>query len=127
MRRLNSKSSHRRRKPIAEAVGEAFEARRLGLNQVERLTGGELSHSFLSKLISGTQSNPRLDKLLKIADLLDVSLSELLGELEPDGLRVSRIWQLYRAYEKIREPRHKKMVDVQIEDLMTMIQGFPKK
>jgi transcriptional regulator with XRE-family HTH domain len=122
-----SLNSHRRRKPIAEAVGDALESRGLGLNQVERMTNGELSHSFLSKLITGTQANPRLDKLIKIADLLDVSLSELLGELEPEGLRVSKIWQLYRAYEKLREPRHRKMVDVQIEDLMTMIEGFPKK
>jgi len=120
-------NSHRRRKPISEADGEALEATGLGFNQVERLTKGELSHSFLSKLVSGTQANPRLDKLLQIADLLDVNLSELLGELEPEGLRVSRFWQLYKAYEKLREPRHKKMVEVQIEDLMRMIEAFPKK
>lgn len=126
-RNAQNSNSHRRRKPISEAVGEALEARGLGLNQVERLTKGELSHTFLSKLISGKQSNPRLDKLLKITDLLDVSLSELMGELEPEGLRVSRFWQLYRAYEKLREPRHKKMVEVQIEDLMLMIEGFPKR
>lgn len=122
----NSNNGHhpkRRRKPIGEGVQALLDARGLNYNDVERITKGEVSHSFLSKLINASPSNPRLDKMIQMADVLEVSLSELVAEetVEPEGIRQSKFWALYLAYQAVKQPKLKAMVDREIEALLDML------
>lgn len=50
----------------------------LSLYRIEKITG--ISNQYLSKLWSGKMTNPSIDKAKKIADILEVTIDELLKE-----------------------------------------------
>src|SRR4030095_10520894 len=101
----------KKRKPISETVSGLLKKSGLNLNEVERRTEGELSHSFLSKLLSGSQSNPRLEKFIALAGFFRASATKLLGEEEPAGFRDDKFWKLSELYKQIERPIHRKVVD----------------
>jgi len=49
----------------------------LTLRRIAERSGGEVTHSYLSKLISGAAGNPSIDKLQAIADGLGVPFEEV--------------------------------------------------
>lgn len=49
----------------------------LTLRKIAERSGGGVTHSYLSKIISGAASNPSVDKLKAIADGLGVSFNEV--------------------------------------------------
>src|SRR6185503_3769436 len=104
---------NRRRKPVSEAVAGRLAESGLGYNEIERRTGGRINHSYLSKLVSGASANPRLDKLIELADVFGVTVSELIGDedVEPGGFRQSLFWDLFESYEALDKPLHRKMVE----------------
>lgn len=117
--------TNHKRKPVSDAFGELLKKSGLGLNEIERRTDGRLSHSFLSKLLSGGSANPRLDKLTELADFFGVSVAEIAGETEPEGLQDTQLWLLYLRYRQLK-PSHRKMIDDHIGDLVQMIQALPQ-
>lgn len=120
---------HRTQKTVSEKVSELLRKSGLGYNEVERRTDGRITHSYLSKLISGASANPRLDKLVELADLFKVSVSELVGdeETEPKGFRESEFWELFEAYDSLEKAFHRKMVDEYLRGLDEMMRAWPKK
>lgn len=53
-----------------------------GMRQRELATKSGVSYSMVCKLESGEQKNPSLETLKKIADALDVTLSELMNGMD---------------------------------------------
>lgn len=72
---------------MSNVLGESIKKYRLikGLTQKELSEKIEISRSFMSQIESGI-SKPSKDNLQKIADVLDVSLSDLLKENPPSPL-----------------------------------------
>jgi transcriptional regulator with XRE-family HTH domain len=116
---------NRKRKDVSEVFAALRNKSGLALHEIERRTNGRLNHSFLSKLSSGKTANPRLDKLTELADFFGVSVGEMAGEVEPDGLTETRLWQLFWSYQQL-EPTPRKVVDDHIGDLIAMIEALPK-
>ena len=50
--------------------------KRLSLSQIERITG--ISNQYLSNLWTGKMTNPSISKAKKIADVLEVTIDDLL-------------------------------------------------
>jgi transcriptional regulator with XRE-family HTH domain len=120
---------HRHRKPISEIVQQLMNVRGYGYNEAERRSGKDaqgrpvISHSFLSKLVSGKAANPSLDKLLALADLFEVPVGQLVDDFN-EGMMQSASYQSTRCYllgekmQKLRDKRHRDYIAHGIERLI---------
>ena len=74
---------------------------------------------------------PSARKLAALAKGLGISEDELnarsRGISEPDGFRESGFWELFREYEKLKKPLHKKTVDGYLHELSEMMRPWIKK
>lgn len=64
---------------LSERIQYAMDKRDLTQADISRMTG--LSTAVLSQIISGKTTNPTFEKVLKIADALNVPLDYLAGRI----------------------------------------------
>src|SRR5262245_39164800 len=69
---------NRQRKPVSEKVRELVKQSGLSYHDIDRRSGGRITQPFLSKLVSGASANPRLDKILDLADFFRIAVSDLI-------------------------------------------------
>jgi len=120
---------HRSKQPLSERVSELLKESGLGYNEIERRTKGRINHSYLSKLVSGASANPRLDKLMELADLFNIPVGRLIGEeeTEPEGVQQSRFWEMYEVYQRIESKAHRQLVDEMLDGIIRTIEGLATK
>ncbi|MBP6874604.1 MAG: helix-turn-helix transcriptional regulator [Candidatus Eisenbacteria bacterium] len=68
-------------KSLGERIRSLRESREMTLSDLERESG--VSKGYLSQLERGEASNPTVDILQKVSQVLGVAVSELLGEESP--------------------------------------------
>jgi transcriptional regulator with XRE-family HTH domain len=85
------------RRPEAEIFGKSLRAFRLqrGLSQAQiavavEQRGGRLTSNYVSDLERGLKA-PTLTMILKLCQVLDVSVAELLAEFSPERVRKLRL------------------------------------
>ncbi len=120
---------NRHRRPISETVADILRESGAGYNEIERRSGGRLSHSFLSKLISGASANPRLDKLIQLSDVFEVPIARLVddGTDEPIDFAQSLFFEAFDLYQRLEKSNHRSMAENYIRDLIQILRGAPKK
>jgi XRE family transcriptional regulator, master regulator for biofilm formation len=78
---------------MSDLVGEALkryrEERGMTINELSHLAG--ISKSYISSIERGLQKNPSIKVLQKLADTLDISLSQLL-EFKRDSAEIDDEW-----------------------------------
>lgn len=80
----------------------------LTLRGIEEQSGGEITHSYLSKLLSGAASNPSRDKLRAIARGLGVSEDEVFAAARGKSLSApevfdSEIFVMFKGFEELSD------------------------
>lgn len=117
--------------PLALFVRRMRIEKRLSLNDVVRESGNKITNAYVSRIENGHVQSPSPPMLVALAKGLGVSEDELFvlvrGIREPKGLRASRIWEMFEAYERIENPDHKRAIDGWVDALIRSIDALPKK
>jgi transcriptional regulator with XRE-family HTH domain len=119
------------RMPLADFVRRTRVEKRLSLNDVARQSGHQISNAYVSKIENGYVTNPSPKKLRALAKGLRESEDEVFaiarGVHEPAGFSESRFFEVYELYSHLVEPRHKRIVEDHLGDLVRIIGAFPTK
>jgi transcriptional regulator with XRE-family HTH domain len=127
---VNRKAKRNQQESLAEFVKRTRADRKLSLNDVAAESGGEISNGYIWSIENGQMLCPSVRKLQALAKGLGISEDELnarsRGISEPDGFRESGFWELFREYQKLKKPLHKKTVDGYLRDLVRMMKALQK-
>lgn len=103
----------------------------ISYRDLARRSGDQISPSTVTDLLKGKNANPTVAILQALAKGLGVPEDEVFaaarGVKPPEDWSESRFFDLYEAYDNLAEERHKRRVLEDLEDLLTIIQAFPKK
>jgi transcriptional regulator with XRE-family HTH domain len=120
-----------KRETLAQFVKRTRATQRLSLKDVQLRSDGQITNGYIWNIEHGKVLCPSSRKIAALAKGLGISEDELntrsRGIAEPDGFTKSRFWELYKAYEQLKEPIHKKTVDYYLRHLVEMMKPLPKK
>jgi transcriptional regulator with XRE-family HTH domain len=110
-------------------VRETLKTKGLALRDVEtrsRRAGKKITHSYLSKLLSGSATNLSMEKLEALAAGLGVSFADVLrvvGQADTQDEEAFRQSALHMLYEeaKTADPETRKMIDWTVEMLLDQV------
>ncbi|WP_272867409.1 helix-turn-helix domain-containing protein [[Bacillus] enclensis] len=86
---MNIKSEKGLSKLVGEALKLYREERGMTINELSHLAG--ISKSYISSIERGLQKNPSIKVLQRLADTLDISLSQLL-EFTTESISIDEEW-----------------------------------
>jgi transcriptional regulator with XRE-family HTH domain len=118
-------------KYLSDYLRRKINEKQISYRELVRRAGNGISSSTVADILKGKNANPTISVVRAIAKGLGVPESEVFaaayGRDAPEGWTESRLFELYEAYESLIEERHKKRIAEEFEDLLTIIQAFPRK
>jgi transcriptional regulator with XRE-family HTH domain len=124
------RSRNGKQESLAGFVKRTRANRRLSLNDVAERSGGQISNGYVWSIENGQMLCPSARKLKALAAGLGISEDELnarsRGISEPDGFRESGFWELFKEYQKLEKPLHRKTIDGYLRDLVEIMKALNK-